>query len=287
MEAAVETAGPGQTAARLIAEATAALVASGVPTARLDAEVLLASACGMERTGLYACGRDAVVPERCRDRFLSLLARRRAREPLAYIVGHKEFWSLDFSVTPDVLIPRPETELLVELALQTRARYFCDLGTGSGCIAVALASESPQAEIWALEVSPAALAVAQANARRHAVAGQVRFVETDLFVSVAGRRFDAVISNPPYVPAADMEDLQPELAWEPRQALDGGAAGLDVIQRLLAAAPAHLVDGGYLFMEIGACQEPAVTALAKAAGFAEISVHQDAAGLPRVLLARR
>ena len=163
----------------------------------------------------------------------------------------------------------------------------CDLGTGSGCIAVALAHELPAIEIWALDASRPALQVAAANAQRHGVADRIRCVESDLFASVAGQRFDAIISNPPYVSSVELEGLQPELAWEPRHALDGGPAGLDVIRRLVTAAPEFLVDGGWLIMEIGAEQPETARALAESAQFSEVSVRTDYAGLPRVLLARR
>jgi len=307
MDMATDTALPAVTAAdQLLAEGTNLLEAAGVQTPRLDAEVLLAAACAIDRSALYARGRELVTLQR-RDAFRSLLARRIAREPLQYIVGRQEFWSLDFLVTRDVLIPRPETELLVELAIEVLygsprssekgqregRRYapqpltICDLGTGSGCIAVALACELSGAEIWALDSSQPALAVAMTNARRHLVADRIRFVESDLFAAVDGRCFDAIIANPPYVSSLELERLQPELAWEPRHALDGGPAGLDVIRRLVSAAPEFLVDGGWLIMEIGANQPETVRALAESAQFSEVSIRADYAGLPRVLLARR
>jgi release factor glutamine methyltransferase len=354
MDAAIGTIQPVERASQLLADAAAGLVAAGVQTSRLDAEVLLAAACGIDRSALYARLRDAVPPQ-CRDDFRSMLARRIAREPLQYIVGRQEFWSLDFDVTPQVLIPRPETELLVELAVAALCRsnvsfdgaqdvlrepqherfkkYFilddkqfsvrpeeppfsggvskgssggnrhapqgegkgraarrltlCDLGTGSGCIAVALARELPGAEICALDSSQSALTVAATNARRHGVAERIRFVESDLFAAVGGQRFDAIVANPPYVSASDLRCAQPELGWEPRQALDGGVTGLDVIQPLVSAAPDFLVEGGWLVMEIGADQALVVQALAEAAGFNAVSVRPDYAGLPRVLLARQ
>ncbi|MFQ5665899.1 MAG: peptide chain release factor N(5)-glutamine methyltransferase [Candidatus Binatia bacterium] len=299
-----ETGGDTATVAGLVVEATTALAAA-VGSPRLDAEVLLAAACGLDRTALYLRG-PTPVPGRCRDRFHTLVARRLAREPLQYLVGMQEFWSLDFVVTPDALIPRPETELLVEITLSLlgcdkspaaracsaparpqRAVRLCDLGTGSGCVAVALARERPDAVIWAVDISPAALAVAKLNARQHAVADRLRFVASDLCTALRGQCFDAIISNPPYVSTGELRQAQPELRYEPRVALDGGRAGLDVIRRILTAAPGHLAEGGYLVMEIGAAQADAVQALACAAGFATVSVRSDYAGLPRVLLARR
>ena len=296
METATDTATAAVTTGQLLTEATGVLTAAGVHTPRLDAEILLAAACGTDRGALYARLRDA-PSLRCRDDFLSMLTRRVAREPVQYIVGRQEFWSLDFLVTPAVLIPRPETERLVELAVRLFSvedkperpprPTLCDLGTGSGCIAVALARELPEAEIWALDVSSEALAVAATNARRHGVAERLRFVESDLFAAVGGQRFDAVISNPPYVSTSDLRNAQPELGWEPRAALDGGATGREVIRPLIDAAPEVLVKGGWLIMEIGANQAAAVAELAAAAGFGSVAVHADYAGLPRVLAARR
>lgn len=276
---------------RLLIDATAVLTAAEVTTPRLDAEVLLAWVCAADRAALYARGNET-LPADVQERFRSLLARRAAREPLQYIVGRQEFWSLDFAVTPDVLIPRPETELLVESALEIldgagKPLRLCDLGTGSGCIAVALAHELPNAEIWALDCSPAVLAVAESNARRHGVAERIHFVESDIFADVPEVGFDAIVSNPPYVAAEAFAALQPELAWEPRRALEGGREGLDVIGRILAAAPACLSAGGWVAMEIGSDQGAAVAAMACAAGFSDVDVRADYAGLPRVLLARR
>jgi release factor glutamine methyltransferase len=283
---------PADTIATLVESGTAALAAAGVPTARLDAEVLLAHACGIDRAALYARWRGA-VPCDCRTRFEGLVVRRQRREPLQYIVGHQEFWSLDFVVTPDVLIPRPETELLVELVLAIllekgdASLRLCDLGTGSGCIAVALASELPRAQVWALDVSEPALGVAQLNARRHGVGGRIHFVAGDGFSAVKGLRLDAIICNPPYVSSRELRRAQPELAWEPRQALDGGPTALAVIERIVAEAPGYLRERGWLLMEMGADQCTAVEQLARTAGFSSVSVRTDYAGLPRVLVARR
>jgi release factor glutamine methyltransferase len=333
MDAAIESVAPPDTVDRLIAAGAAALGAAGVSAPRLDAEVLLAAAVGVDRTALYARGRECLPPSR-QHLFRALLERRCAREPLQYIVGRQEFWSLDFAVTPDVLIPRPETELLVELTVAMAARgsasrssgipllakegsgevlkwrvsnlplapslvrrgsirgnehdiTICDAGTGSGCIAVALATELPHAEIWALDMAPAALAVAQANARRNRVADRIHFFASDLFTAVGGARFEAIVCNPPYVRAGALPDLQPEIAWEPREAVVSGPDGLEVIRRLLVAAPGHLTDGGWLFVEIGADQAESVESLARAARFRRVSVHADYAGLPRVVAAQR
>lgn len=294
MDMAIDVAERVATIDALLAKGSAALAAAGVGTPRLDAELLLAAAYGVDRTALYVRDREP-VPATCAQTFRGMLERRRRREPLQYIVGRQEFWSLDFVVTPDVLVPRPETELLVELALGVLrgvgARHavpprLCDVGTGSGCIAVALATELPGADVWALDDSTAALAVADGNARRHGVAERMRFVRSDLFSSVSSQLFDVVVSNPPYLTANDLADMQPEVSFEPRSALDGGSDGLAVIRRLLTTAPEYLVGGGWLLVEIGATQAAAVEDAARAAGFTTVSIHADYAGLPRVLMAR-
>ncbi len=290
---------PDRSAADLLADATRTLVAAGVAGARLDAEVLLAEACGTDRAGLFARLHQPVPADALR-RFRAFARRRATREPLQYVIGRQEFWSRDFVVTRDVLIPRPETELLVELTLRMRAGggtegaptgrdplRRCDVGTGSGCLAVTLACELPDAEVWALDVSAAALQVAVLNARRLGVADRVRVVRSDLLDAVEGECFDLIVSNPPYVRSDEICTLQRELEWEPRGALDGGADGLDVIRRLLPEARAHLGPAGVLLMEIGAEQAPAVGKLARAAGFATVAIRLDEAGLPRVLVARR
>lgn len=279
------------TAAALLRPAAAALAAAGIDTARLDAELLLAHACGWTRTALFARLREPVSAP-ARTAFAAAVTRRQRREPLQYIVGCEGFWSLDIVVTPDVLIPRPETEVLVETVLRAAARRWpqgplalCDVGTGSGCIAVALARALPAASLWALDASRAALDVARMNAQRAGVAGRVRFACTDLLTAVPGLRVDVLVSNPPYVRTADLAVAQPELAWEPRQALDGGESGLSVIERLLHEAAGHVRPRGLLAIEIGADQADAARALAAAAGWKDIAVVADYASRPRVLVA--
>ena len=285
------------TAAALLRAASEQLAAAGIDTARLDAEVLLGHALGQSRAGLYARLTDEVGDEAA-ARFAALLDRRARREPVAYLTGEQEFWSLAFTVTPDVLIPRPETELIVSSAMPWRAALprgqaprerrppgVLDVGTGSGCIAVALARELPDADITAVDVSPAALAVARRNAERHGVADRIAFVESDVYAGLpADATFDLIVSNPPYL--APDDHRSPELDFEPRAALDAGADGLDVIRRLLAGASARLRPEGLLLVEIGAGQADAVLALAAAAGL-PARVEPDLAGIPRLLVARR
>ena len=284
------TAPPGSTVREALALAVPGLSSAGVDTAQLDAELLLAHACGWTRTQLFAAAGDVMAPG-VANRFAELLVRRNNREPLAYIVGRQEFWSLDFAVGPAVLIPRPETERLVEVALdilRSRARpRVADVGTGSGCIAIALAHERPDLTVWASEISADARVLARSNAARLGVDQRIQFVSGDLLAPLAGAApFDLICSNPPYVPLADAPTLQPELRCEPTTALFGGADGLGVIRRLLAESPALLARDGLLLMEVGFGQATAVRELAKAAGFAGIEIIDDYAGVPRVLQAR-
>ncbi len=278
-------------AVALLRDAASRLGAAGIGSARLDAEVLLAQALGVGRTGLFARLRDA-VDAAAAARFAALLDRRLRREPVAYLTGRQEFWSLPFAVTPDVLIPRPETELLVELGVaslrapcSTRIEIL-DVGTGSGCIAVALARALPAAGVTAVDLSAAALAVARRNAAAHGVAARIAFVVSDLFAALpADATFDLIVANPPYLAPGDA--ASPELAFEPHGALYAGADGLAVIRALLAAAPRHLRRGGILLMELGQSQSEAALGLTRAAGFAAAHVVPDLAGIPRALVAER
>jgi release factor glutamine methyltransferase len=297
MEAMTDSNRTALSIAACLRDATGRLTVAGVDSPRLNAEVLLASACGLRRAELLARLGDPVDAPAA-ARFAALTQRRLRREPLQYIVGSTELWSLDFQLTPDVLIPRPETERLVELVLELlrptpyacpepRRRALrptiCDVGTGSGCIAVALAHELSNATITALDVSPAALRLAAANAARCGVAERVRCVESDLLAAVTGERFDVIVSNPPYVTTSELDAAQPELSFEPRRALDGGADGLGIIRRLLAEARLCLKDDGWLFVEIGSDQGETVLQLARDAGARRAEVFNDYAGLPRVL----
>jgi release factor glutamine methyltransferase len=283
------TAAAAPTVAATLRHGADVLASAGIDSARLDAEVLLACAGGWRRAALLARLRDA-LPDGVGARFAALLARRARREPLAYLTGEKEFWSLSFAVTPDVLVPRPETELLVEAACAHLAArpsaWVCDVGTGSGCIAVAVAHTQPTVRVVALDTSAAALRVAAANALRHGVAARVHLVASDLFAALPETaRFDVIASNPPYLD--DGESGAAEIAWEPRGALWAGRDGLQVIERLVGAAPARLRPGGLLAVEIGAGQAAAALALAARAGFITARVRADLAGIPRLLLAER
>ena len=254
--------------------------------ARLEAELLLAHALGVSRARLYAWPEHEPEPMQ-REAFDRLVAARERGEPIAYLTGRREFWSLDLAVTPDVLIPRHETELLVELALDRIARdrdvRVADLGTGSGAIALALARERPLARVTATDASAAALDVARRNAARLGI-GNVAFAVGDWYAALGDARFDLIISNPPYIAAGDAHLAQGDLRFEPAAALASGADGLDAIRRIVADAPEHLADGGALLLEHGFDQSLRVRALLDAAGFQNVTSVSDNGGHERVTL---
>jgi release factor glutamine methyltransferase len=250
-------------------------------TAALDAGLLLAHILGTTRARLLAHAEVAVEPAAA-ERYATLIERRAAGEPLAYLTGRREFWSLELAVTPAVLVPRPETELLVERALALPAASVgcvVDLGTGSGAVALALAVERPRWQITATDVSAAALAVARANATRLGLA--VEFCEGDWFAPLAGRRFDLVVSNPPYVAADDPALATPALAHEPRLALTPGTDALGCLRAIVRGAPRHLAPGGWLLLEHGADQGAAVRGELVLAGFRYVRSHRDLGGHER------
>jgi release factor glutamine methyltransferase len=275
--------------------AVSSLVGAGIEAdeARLEAEVLLRHVLGIDRAGFLARRNDDLSPEAA-ARLSALLQRRLAREPLAYITGQREFYGLDFFVDRRVLIPRPETEGLVERALarvpnsaQSSELWpvIADVGTGSGCIAVALAVHLPAACILATDVSAEALALAQQNARRHGVDRRITFLHGDLLDPLT-EKVDVIVSNPPYIASAQLEGLQAEISrYEPRAALDGGPDGLDVIRRLLGQAPGRINPGGLLGIEIGDGLGREAARLARAAfPGAIVCVENDLAGLERYLI---
>ncbi len=269
---------------------------AAIENPRLDAEVLLRHVMEIDKAQLYL-RMDETIKDEAEFRFWELLERRGRREPLAYITGRKEFWSLDFSVTPDVLIPRPETELLVEVALERTRQLrnlrlkIVDLGTGSGVIAVCLAKELPKAEISAIDLSSAALRVARANAGRHGVADRIRFLHGDLFAPLAEERerFDLIIANPPYVSSGDVAKLDPEVRdWEPIAALDGGRDGLDLYRRIATQCGDYLTATGEVLLEIAdAMGEAAAQIFANTGGFEAAALWRDYAGKDRVIATRK
>jgi release factor glutamine methyltransferase len=263
-----------------------ALAAAGVDEPRLDAELLLGEAMGYERSALIADG-GVKVPASAGRRFGEMVRRRLRREPVAYILGRKGFRHLDLAVDPRVLIPRPETELLVEVALELRPAQVLDVGTGSGAIALAVADELPECEVTATDTSPAALEVACANAERLGLADRVEFIDGTV---PKGGTFDLVLANLPYVAERDWPSLQPEVSkWEPREALLAGPDGLDTYRSFIPEC-ALLLDRyakqreGALAAEVGEGQAPAVAELFREAGFGGIETRRDLAGIERVVL---
>ncbi len=273
----------------------ARLRAADIEDAEIEASLLLGHLLNLSRAQVFL--HDEQLPDAVINDFEHHLSRRLTREPLAYILGEQEFWSLPFYVNKDVLIPRPETELLLEIVLQVLkgeeqelSGRLLDMGTGSGVIAIVLALELPQALVTSLDISYAAQAVARKNAARHGVLDRVSFISSDWLTGI--RRlplFDLVVSNPPYVARETFADLQPEVSrFEPRLALDGGQGGGEVIARFAGEVSAVLKPGGRFFMEIGADQSHFVMDLFSSfAEFDGLTVYEDYAGLPRIFHARR
>jgi release factor glutamine methyltransferase len=260
-----------------------AVTAREAATPGLDAELLLAHALSVGRARLRSHGEEVPAADAAAC-FLQLIERRAAGEPVAYIVGRKDFWTLELAVNPAVLVPRPETELLVERALALHPgdeAKAADLGTGSGAIALALASARPGWRIVATDISAAALAVARANAVTLGLE-RAEMLEGDWLACLPGRRFDLLLSNPPYVAAGDPALDQPELMREPRLALVAAEDGLAALRAIIRAAPAHLEPGGWLLLEHGAAQAAAVAGELVARGFAQVRSHRDLAGRERM-----
>lgn len=272
-----------ETIAELVTAASR-LITSDSP--QLDAELLLTAALGKPRSHLYAWP-DKVPDEQQRERFKALTAQRQQGQPISYLLGQREFWSLDFIVSPAVLIPRPDTELLVETALELlpkQAAKVLDLGTGSGAIAISLASERPNWIISASDFSEAALAIAASNNRR-LVDDRVTLLQGSWFdAAPAGDRYDLIISNPPYIEDNDPHLQQGDVAHEPASALSSGADGLDDIRVITEKAPTHLLDGGWLMLEHGYNQAEAVGDIMKDAALQAVHHRQDLAGINRITL---
>jgi release factor glutamine methyltransferase len=275
----------GATLHERIAQARQRLIDAGISPsdAAIDADVLARHVLGWDLAALLVHGREPASPEFTHE-FDGMIARRAAHEPVAFITGHREFWGRDFEVTRDVLIPRPETELIVEAVLEHVDRSHTiralDIGTGSGCLAVTLAAELPLAFVVATDISPAALGIARRNAETHGVAGRMSFVLADLLESISGP-FDVVVSNPPYVPSSAV--LPPDVVrYEPAHALFGGGDGLDALRQLIAGTRAVLAPDGAFVVEFGFGQSQAVRELAEAAGWTQVELREDLQGIPRV-----
>ena len=280
----------------ILAVASQYLTEKGIESPRLAAEVLLAHVLGMERIGLYLDFDRPLVPAEV-SRFRELIRRRVAREPLQYITGLQEFWSLEFQVGPQVLIPRPETELLVEQAIRQckdlseagmQEINVLDLCTGCGAVAVCIAKEVGFARLWASDVSPGAIAVAKINAQRHGVADRIRFIEGDLFEPLKDKEihFHIIVSNPPYVAQEDYDKLPPEIKdFEPRLSLDGGPGGMAVIERILREAPEFLTSTGVVMIEMDPGQIHRAMDVARSLpGFERAEVVKDYSGRERVII---
>ncbi|RRS04530.1 peptide chain release factor N(5)-glutamine methyltransferase [Aquabacterium soli] len=261
-----------------VAQGLAQARAQGVD--RLDAQMLLCALLGQPRSWLLGHDTDPLPPDTT-ARFTELVARRAQGEPLAYLVGDKEFYGLSLNVAPGVLVPRPDTETLVDWALDVlpaeAPTRVLDLGTGSGAIALAVRSRRPHASLTAVDASPEALAIASGNARRLNL--PLELLAGSWFEPVGTRQFELILSNPPYI--AEGDPHLPALRFEPRQALTAGPDGLDDLRHIVAAAPAHLVPGGWLLLEHGYDQARQVQALLREAGFDEVSTRHDLAGQPR------
>jgi release factor glutamine methyltransferase len=269
------------------------LATAGIESSRLDAELLLAAAAGVTREAAITGSID-LSPATLKQ-FDALVARREKREPVAYILGHKEFYSLDFEVSPAVLVPRPETEFVVAAALQCIAgkpdARVLDIGTGSGAIAIAIAVNAPRVRVTAVDISDDALAVTARNARRHRVDDRVTLRRADCLDPLDGGptlgSFDVIVSNPPYLNDAEIAVLEPDVRnFEPREALSAGTGAFDVLRKITSKTATHLMNEGELIMEVGAGQAGVVAKLVEDAGLRVVSVINDFAGHPRVVRAR-
>ncbi len=283
-------AGRALSIADIVDAAARTLARAQVENPRLDAELLIAEAAGVTRANLFAGSIE--LDDETQRRFEALVRRRAAREPLAYITGRKEFYSIEFEVAPAVLVPRPETETIVDLALKFVAeRPNCrllDIGAGCGAIALAVASNAPGVRVVATDISTDALAIAQRNALRLGLESRARFVHADCWDTLDGGelhgRFDIVVSNPPYVCESEMARLEPEIRdFEPRIALDGGPDGLNFYRRIAAGLGDHLFDSGAVILEVGEGQAATVAAMLQAAGCVDVSVSNDLSGTPRAV----
>lgn len=291
-EAGVGNTGESWTILRMILWSAEYLKNKGVETGRLDAEWLLAAALGVDRLQLYL-KYDRPLRSEEREAFKPLLRRRAGREPLQYIIGRTGFRELELKTDPRVLIPRPETEVLVQEVLDwasAGAESVWDMGTGAGAVALSLATEGTWTRVVATDVSPEALSVAADNAERYDLGGHVEFREGSLFEPLEeGERFDVIVSNPPYIAEGEKGELQPEVRdWEPPEALFAGEDGLDVIRQLVAGAPKHLLSGGLLALECGLGQAEGIAADVQATGaFGAVRIRADLTGRPRFVTAER
>lgn len=273
------------TIAEAVLEGANQLRTAGVPEARREAGSLIAHVLQKDTTFVLTRADEPLDTNEIK-RFRDYIHERSMGKPLQYITGRQEFYKLEFEVTPDVLIPRPETELVIEsaLKLQPNAELICDVGTGSGCIAITLVYELPQARAVAIDISAAALEVAKRNADRHGVSDRIQFVQSDCFDSLLPTVFDLIVSNPPYVAESAVEGLQREVRdFEPRAALTPGGDGLTIVKKLLDQSPAFLKAEGHLLFEIGFDQHERVEQLIDRSKWKLLDIHQDLQGIPRLV----
>ena len=280
-----------KTVAEVLKLATARLEAGGVDSARLDAEILLAHVLKCRRLNLYI-NDEKILPLEMILRFNELINRRLNGSPVAYITKTKDFMGLSFAVNENVLIPRPETEILTEYVGEKlrglgKEVIFADLGTGSGAICISILKFVKNARAVAIDISEKALEVAQFNAEKFFVEDRIKFYCGDLFTPLEGQKFNAIVSNPPYIPTSELKNLQIEVKCEPQSALDGGTDGLNFYRRILSDAPRFLVSGGLLAVEIGINQAEAVKDLFRAANFIDVEILKDLAGIERVVAGKK
>ncbi|MBT3238486.1 MAG: peptide chain release factor N(5)-glutamine methyltransferase [Rhodospirillaceae bacterium] len=274
------------TAGEALKKAAQALTGAGVDSARLDARLLMAHALGLSAEGVFGQP-DRVLGAEEKERFLSLVEKRRSRQPLSQIVGCREFWSLEFAVTTDTLTPRPDSETLIEAALAAfpdkgADLTILDLGTGTGCLLLTLLHERPGASGVGVDISEAALDVARANTEALGLDNRTRLIASDWGAELADQRFDLIVCNPPYIPEGDRSSLMPEVAsFEPPHALFAGADGLDAYRTLIPDIKKHLRTGGRVFFEVGIDQADAVADMLGHAGFDDIDISKDLAGIGR------
>jgi len=273
-----------------LAGGSAELAAAGIESPGLDASLLLAEVLSISRSSLTAVSSDA-IPEESIEKFFNLIKRRLAGECTAYLTGKKEFYGLEFNVNPSVLVPRPETETLVEETLKqaeikNKHIRILDLCTGSGAIAVAIKHELPETEVWAADISAEALAVAETNAARLLPPESIHFCSGNLFESLLSfscTPFNFIVSNPPYIPTSEIANLSPEVRNEPLLALDGGSDGLEIIKNIISRSPDYLCPGGTLLLEADPRQMEGIASLYEKSGFTEVTVYRDLGGRERVI----
>lgn len=279
------------TVREILSQAVLQFKKNEIDTPRLDAEVLLAFVLNCRRLELYTNAEKILTDEQI-SRFKKLIERRTGKIPVAHLIGTKEFFGLNFVVTPEVLIPRPDTEILTQCAMEflqtwNGEKTFADLGTGSGAICISILKFCKTARAAAVDISEKSLEVARFNAQKFNVDDRVNFFCGNLFEPLEGKKFAAIISNPPYIPTADLKNLQDEVKKEPMRALDGGADGLNFYRKIISKSPKFLLDGGLLAVEVGINQAAAVKKIFVENNFCDVEILKDLAGLERVICARQ